>query len=228
MIYSVEDDQSIRELVVYALHQAGFEAEGFEEGDAFCRAMKKRLPDLVLLDQMLPGTDGETLLKEIRRDARTRRIPVIMLTAKGGEMDKVTALDNGADDYIVKPFSVMELLSRVRAVLRRAVPEETAGVLTLGGVSVDVDRHIVLSGEQSVQLTNMEFELLRFLMENPGLVFSREKLLNRVWGVTYVGDTRTVDAHVRSLRQKLGDNAAIIETVRGVGYKASDNGGSAR
>ncbi len=226
MIYSVEDDQSIRELVVYALRQSGFEAEGFEEGGAFQQALQKQLPDLVLLDQMLPGKDGETLLKEMRADARARRVPVIMLTAKGGEMDKVTALDSGADDYIVKPFSVMELLSRVRAVLRRAAPEASAGVLKLGQVEMDVDRHVVLSDGESVQLTNKEFELLRFLMENPGLVFSREKLLNRVWDMAYAGDTRTVDAHVRSLRQKLGDNACLIETVRSVGYKAADGGGA--
>lgn len=224
MIYSVEDDQSIRELVVYALRHSGYEAEGFEEGGAFQQALQKRLPDLVLLDQMLPGKDGETLLKEMRADARTGRIPVIMLTAKGGEMDKVMALDSGADDYIVKPFSVMELLSRVRAVLRRAAPESSTGILKLRTVEMDVDRHVVLSDGENVQLTNKEFELLRFLMENPGLVFSREKLLNRVWDVSYVGDTRTVDAHVRSLRQKLGDNAVIIETVRSVGYKAVDGG----
>lgn len=226
MIYSVEDDPSIRELVVYALRQSGFEAEGFQDGAAFGQALQKRLPDLVLLDQMLPGMDGETLLKRMRADARTRRVPVIMLTAKGGEMDKVTALDNGADDYIVKPFSVMELLSRVRAVLRRAAPEDEPRLLKMGTVEMDVGRHTVQSDGEAVQLTNREFELLRFLMENPGLVFSREKLLNRVWDMAYAGDTRTVDAHVRFLRQKLGSNAALIETVRGVGYKATEGGAS--
>lgn len=226
MIYSVEDDQSIRELVVYALKQSGFDAEGFEEGEAFQQAMQKRLPDLVLLDRMLPGKDGETLLKEMRADARTRRVPVIMLTAKGGEMDKVTVLDSGADDYIVKPFSVMELLSRVRAVLRRAEPEGGADILKLGSVEMDADRHTVLSDGESVQLTHKEFELLKALMQHPGRVFTREKLMSRVWDTDYMGDTRTVDAHVRSVRQKLGENANLIETVRGVGYKMAEPGAS--
>lgn len=219
MIYSVEDDQAIRDLVLYALKQSGFEAQGFEEGQAFRRAMLKQLPDLVLMDQMLPGVDGETLLKEMRSSARTAKVPVIMLTAKGSELDKVRSLDAGADDYLIKPFSVMELLSRIRAVLRRAAPPKELHTLTLGSILMDLDRHTVLSDGEQVTLTNKEYELLKCLLQSPQIVFTREKLLDLVWDITYYGDTRTVDAHIRSLRQKLKANAALIGTVRGVGYR---------
>ena len=219
IIYSVEDDQSIRELVIYALKQSGYEAEGFAEGGAFRKAMQERVPDLVLLDQMLPGVDGETLLLEMRSNPATRQVPVIMLTAKGEEMDKVRALDHGADDYLVKPFGVMELISRIKAVMRRAEPAEKPRQLAYGQVEMDLDRHTVSAGGAPVTLTNKEFELLRCLMQSPEIVFSREKLLDVVWDVAYYGDTRTVDAHVSSLRQKLGEHAVLIETVRGVGYR---------
>ncbi|NLD51406.1 MAG: response regulator transcription factor [Clostridiales bacterium] len=219
MIYSVEDDQSIRDLVLYALRQSGYEAEGFAEGQSFREAMQRQLPELVLLDQMLPGVDGETLLLEMRRNPRTANIPVIMLTAKGSEMDKVRSLDSGADDYIVKPFGVMELLSRIKAVLRRAAPPEELRRLEIEGLMMDLDRHIVTSDGENVTLTNKEFELLKCLMQNPQIVFTREKLLDLVWDISYYGDTRTVDAHIRSLRQKLKANATLIGTVRGVGYR---------
>jgi len=221
VIYSVEDDQAIRDLVVYALKQSGFGAQGFEEGQAFRRAMLKQLPDLVLMDQMLPGVDGDTLLKEMRANFRTARIPVIMLTAKGSELDKVRSLDAGADDYLIKPFSVMELLSRIRAVLRRAAPPDEPHTLAFGSILMDLDRHTVQSDGEQVTLTNKEFELLKCLLQNPQIVFTREKLLDLVWDITYYGDTRTVDAHIRSLRQKLRANAALIGTVRGVGYRLS-------
>ena len=219
MIYSVEDDQAIRDLVVYALRQSGYEAQGFEEGQAFRRAMLGRLPDLVLMDLMLPGTDGETLLREMRSSARTVKVPVIMLTARGSELDKVKSLDAGADDYLVKPFSVMELLSRVKAVLRRAAPPQLTNRLESGSLLMDCDKHTVHSDGQPVTLTNKEFELLKCLMQNPQIVLTREKLLDLVWDTAYYGDTRTVDAHIRSLRQKLKANAALIGTVRGVGYR---------
>jgi two-component system alkaline phosphatase synthesis response regulator PhoP len=219
VIYSVEDDQSIRDLVLYALRQSGYEAEGFAEGQSFREAMQRQLPELVLLDQMLPGVDGETLLLEMRRNPRTANIPVIMLTAKGSEMDKVRSLDSGADDYIVKPFGVMELLSRIKAVLRRAAPPEELRRLEIEGLMMDLDRHIVTSDGENVTLTNKEFELLKCLMQNPQIVFTREKLLDLVWDISYYGDTRTVDAHIRSLRQKLKANATLIGTVRGVGYR---------
>ncbi len=219
MIYSVEDDQSIRDLVLYALRQSGYEAEGFAEGQSFREAMQRQLPELVLMDQMLPGVDGETLLVEMRRNPRTASIPVIMLTAKGSEMDKVRSLDSGADDYLVKPFGVMELLSRIKAVLRRAIPPEELRRLEVEGLMMDLDRHIVQSDGETVTLTNKEFELLKCLMQNPQIVFTREKLLDLVWDISYYGDTRTVDAHIRSLRQKLKANAALIGTVRGVGYR---------
>jgi two-component system, OmpR family, alkaline phosphatase synthesis response regulator PhoP len=219
VIYSVEDDHAIRDLVIYALKQSGYEAQGFEEGQAFRRAMVKQLPDLVLMDQMLPGVDGETLLREMRSSARTAKVPVIMLTARGSELDKVRSLDAGADDYLIKPFSVMELLSRIRAVLRRAAPPEELHTLALGSILMDLDRHTVLSDGEQVTLTNKEYELLKCLLQSPQIVFTREKLLDQVWDITYYGDTRTVDAHIRSLRQKLKANAALIGTVRGVGYR---------
>lgn len=222
MIYSVEDDQAIRELVLYALHQAGYEAEGFADGRAFLEAMRQRLPRLVLLDQMLPGLDGTRLLTQMRREERTRHIPVIMLTAKDSEMDKVRSLDAGADDYIVKPFGVMELLSRIRAVLRRSDQPQESESYDLGPIHMDVLRREVSVGDAQVVLTNKEFRLLHFFLSNPGLVFSREQLLNKVWDTGYVGDTRTVDMHVRMLRAKLGDAAHLIETKRGVGYRLAE------
>lgn len=219
MIYSVEDDQAIRDLVLYALRQAGYEAEGFADGKSFMEAMRDKLPDLVLMDYMLPGADGGKLMAQMRHDERTRHIPVIMLTAKDSEMDKVRSLDAGADDYIVKPFGVMELLSRIRAVLRRVEKKEVLEQLSAGPVTMDVGRHEVKVDGEEIILTNKEFRLLHFLMSNPGLVFTREQLLNKVWDTDYVGDTRTVDMHVRTLRAKLGEASVLIETKRGVGYR---------
>lgn len=224
MIYSVEDDPAIRELVLYALKQSGFEAQGFPEGQSFREAVRRELPSLVLMDQMLPGTDGDTLLRELRQDPRTARVPVIMLTARGSEMDKVRSLDHGADDYLVKPFGVMELISRVKAVLRRSEPYAEGGVLAVGSLRLDIDRRLVTSDGERVTLTNKEFELLRCLMQQPQIVFTREMLLSTVWETAYHGDTRTVDAHIGTLRQKLKANGALIGTVRGVGYRLERDG----
>lgn len=223
MIYSVEDDQAIRELILYALEQAGYEAQGFEDGTGFLEALETRLPQLVLLDQMLPGMDGSQLLAHMRSQERTRHIPVIMLTAKGAEMDKVRSLDAGADDYMVKPFGVMELLSRIKAVLRRSSGGEERQVLQNGPIHLDIARHEVKVGDKEVVLTNMEFRLLTHFMKSPGLVFSREQLLSSVWDSDYLGDTRTVDMHIGSLRAKLGPASTLIETKRGVGYRLSDD-----
>lgn len=219
MIYVVEDDQSIRELECYALRQAGFETRGFEEGRAFWAAFRAQPPELALLDVMLPGEDGYALLARLRRDPLARRLPVIMVTAKGEEMDRVQGLDGGAEDYIVKPFGVLELISRVKAVLRRALAEEPRTELVCGGVRMDAARHKVFADGVGVALTHMEFELLRYLMLNQGIALSRERLLDTVWGVDYMGDTRTVDVHMRALRVKLGGQSRLLQTVRGVGYR---------
>ena len=223
MIYVVEDDPGIRELECYALKQAGFEARGFEEGEAFLEAVRVQLPQLVLLDVMLPGEDGNRLLARLRQDPRTRRLPVIMVTARGEEMDKVQGLDGGADDYIVKPFGVMELLSRVRAVIRRAGDEQSPQTeLAVGDLRMDVARYRVFVKGRDVTLTHMEFELLRYLLINRGIALTRERLLDAVWGVDYPGDTRTVDVHIRTLRVKLGEASRCLQTVRGVGYRLED------
>jgi two-component system alkaline phosphatase synthesis response regulator PhoP len=209
-IYAVEDDDNIRELILYALTSAGFEAEGFPEGGSF---LKSPLPDLILLDVMLPDEDGISLLKKIR--ARGSKVPVIMLTAKDAELDIVKALDLGADDYMTKPFSVIELISRVRAVLRRI---SQATELRVGGVALRPDSRSVLSDGRPVALTYKEFELLQFFMRNEGVVLSRDRILERIWGYDYAGESRTVDMHVKSLRQKLGKEG-VIKTIRNVGYK---------
>ena len=219
MIHVVEDDDGVRELELYALQQAGFTAEGFSNTAAFRAAMAKTLPALVLLDVMLPGEDGVTLLQSLRRDPRTKRLPVILVTAKGAEMDKVRGLDSGADDYLTKPFGIMELLARVRALLRRSEEARPAPLLKVADVQLDRERHLVTAGEHTVELTHMEFELLAFLMAHAGKAVTREVLLDDVWGIGFAGDTRTVDVHIRSLRQKLGEHSRLILTVRGVGYK---------
>ena len=222
MIYSVEDDSAIRELILYALRQAGYEAEGFEEGGAFRKAIEANVPDLVLLDLMLPGEDGMSLLRFLRQDARTQNVPVILLTARGTEMDKVTGLDSGADDYMVKPFGVMELLSRVKAVLRRVPGKGEDDALRHGEIVLDEARRTAAVAGEGVTLTRKEFDLLAMLMRNHGLVLTREKLLDTVWGIDFPGDTRTVDVHVGTLRQKLGTSGGAIQTVRGVGYRMED------
>lgn len=219
LIYCVEDDESIRELVVYTLENTGFTAEGFADGKAFRERLQEKKPDLVLLDIMLPGEDGNELLSKIRSNADTKRIPVIMLTAKGSEYDKVLALDNGADDYVTKPFGMMELISRIRAVLRRTGSEKEETGLSCGLIHMDTDKHEVRVGDKPVTLTLKEFNLLRMLLEHPGSVLTRDQLLSEIWGYDFDGETRTVDVHVRTLRQKLGEAGDEIETVRGVGYR---------
>lgn len=219
MIYCVEDDSSIRELVLYALQNSGFSVRGFADTDGFYAELLQSPPELVLLDIMLPGEDGITVLKKMRQNTQTQKIPVIMLTAKGSEYDRVLGLDLGADDYITKPFGVIEMISRVKAVLRRCTPEENARALTLGGITLDAERHRVSVGEGEVSLTFKEFALLQFLMENSGRVLTRDRILETVWGYDFEGETRTVDMHIKTLRQKLGEAGTRIETVRGVGYR---------
>lgn len=222
MIYIVEDDADIRELVTYALGTQGLEARGFALPSEFWRAMDETLPDLILLDIMLPEEDGLEILKKLRSARRTGRLPVIMLTAKGTEFEKVRGLDSGADDYIPKPFGMMELISRVRALLRRAAPSgESGGEYRIGGLTVSVVRHTVTADGAPVSLSFKEFELLRLLLENRGKVLTRSALLDSVWGYEFDGETRTVDVHVRNLRRKLGACGELVETVRGVGYKIS-------
>lgn len=222
MIYCVEDDAGIRDIEVYTLRSTGFEAEGFADGKAFFEAVKKLLPDLALLDIMLPGQDGVEILRQLRADPRTRLIPVVMATAKGMEYDKVVSLDLGADDYLVKPFGMMEMVARIKAVLRRSAPRETPEKLTFGGLFVDLAAHCVTSDGLPVELTLKEFNLLCAFMSHPGMVFTRDQLLSDIWGTDYDGETRTVDVHIRTLRQKLGKNGDLIGTVRGVGYRMEE------
>ena len=220
MIYLLEDDDSIRELVSYSLLKTGSEARGFATPSEFFLALQKEKPSLVLLDVMLPEEDGLSVLSKLKANTATRDIPVIMLTAKGSEFDKVTALDKGADDYIVKPFGVMELVARVHAVLRRCSNAPTSmSSYSSDGVKLDVDKREVTVDGAPVILTYKEFELLAFLFENRGVVMTRDRILREVWGYEFDGENRTVDVHIRTLRQKLGEGERIIETVRGVGYK---------
>ena len=221
-VYCVEDDASIRELVLYALSAGGFDAHGFEDGASMGAALEKETPDLLLLDIMLPDEDGLSILSRLRKAPKTQKMPIIMLTAKGSEYDKVKGLDAGSDDYVTKPFGVMELLSRVRAVLRRAGVEETPEQLQLGAICVDTAAHTVLSEGTVVTLTHKEYELLVTLLRNAGHVLSREQLMQKVWGYDFEGESRTVDVHVKTLRQKLGAGGAQIKTVRGAGYKLEE------
>lgn len=220
MIYCVEDDANIRDLVVYTLQNTGFEAKGFGDGRALKKALAEETPELILLDIMLPGEDGIQLLQQLRASAKTKRIPVIMVTAKGSEYDKVRGLDLGADDYVAKPFGMLELVSRIRAVLRRSNTDEGKDKqLHCGAVALDLEKYKVSANGREVALTLKEFELLRRLMERPDVVHSRDRLLEEVWGYDFYGETRTVDVHVRTLRHKLGEAGEQIETVRGVGYR---------
>lgn len=220
MIWCVEDDASIRDIEVYALRSVGFEARGFSDGAAFWDALRAERPELVVLDVMLPGIDGIELLSRMRASDALRDIPVIMATAKDTEYDKIHGLDLGADYYLAKPFGVMELVSCVKAVLRRCRRDSAEHTgLSAGGVSLDADAHTVTAGGQRITLTYKEFELLRLFMAHPGTAFTREQLMERVWGTDYCGETRTVDMHIRTLRQKLGEYGEMIETVRGVGYR---------
>lgn len=218
MIYILEDDNSIRELVVYSLNSSGLEAMGFERPSEFWEQLKVKTPSLLLLDIMLPEEDGLTILKKLRMRSETKKMPIIMLTAKGTEYDKVKGLDAGADDYISKPFGMMELISRVKALLRRTSEEPTEKCIQLGELAIYPERHKVKVDGQTVELTLKEFELLHLMMNNPGIVFSREQIQDTIWGYAFDGESRTVDVHIRTLRQKLGSAGSLVKTVRGVGY----------
>lgn len=219
MIWCVEDDSSIRDIELYALNSAGFETRSFEDGLSCWNALKDEKPELILLDVMLPGMDGIELLKKIRESAILKDIPVIMATAKGQEYDRIMGLDLGADDYIVKPFSMMEMVSRVKAVLRRTQASQSTTLLKVDGLIVNQDEYTVMVDGKRVQLTYKEFELLCIFLSHPGLVYTREQLFAKVWKTDYMGDSRTLDSHIRTLRQKLGDYGKMIETVRNVGYR---------
>lgn len=219
MIWCVEDDASIRDIEVYTLSSTGFEARGFDDGVSFWSALQTEKPDLVVLDVMLPGVDGIELLQRMKASAELRTIPVVMATAKGAEYDKIRGLDLGADYYLVKPFGVMELVSCVKAVLRRCRPDKAAHLLRSGGLVVDLDAHTVTVDGARIALTYKEFELLRLFLAHPGMAFTRDQLFQEVWGMDFCGETRTVDMHIRTLRQKLGPYGRRIETVRNVGYR---------
>lgn len=219
MIWCVEDDASIRDIEVYALNSTGYQAKGFEDGASFFEALKKEKPELVLLDVMLPETDGIEILKRMKASFEYCDIPVIMATAKGAEYDKVQSLDLGADDYLVKPFGMMEMVSRVKAVLRRCKPQTLSHVLQVGELCVNYDEHTVTLNGERITLTFKEFELLKLLLSHSGMVFTRDQLYSLIWGSDFCGETRTVDMHIRTLRQKLGEYGDLIETVRNVGYR---------
>ena len=224
MIFCVEDDSNIRELVVYTLETTGFQARGFEEGKSFLEALALETPDLILMDIMLPGEDGISLLKRLKNSSKTRDIPVIMFTAKGAEYDKVKGLDLGADDYVTKPFGMMELVSRIKAVLRRscAAKKKAEDIIVSGNLEINTKKHEVKADGEVIGLTLKEYELLKRLMENPNIVMTRDSLLEEIWGYDFDGETRTVDVHIRTLRQKLGKCGERVETVRGVGYRISE------
>lgn len=219
MIWCVEDDASIRDIELYALRSTGMEARGFEDGLSFWEALKKEKPELIVLDVMLPGMDGIEILTKLKESVEYNRIPVILATAKGQEYDRIRGLDLGADDYIVKPFSIMEMVSRVKAVLRRSQPQQVSKLLKVGGLVVNLDEHTVVVDGSRVQLTYKEFELLRMFLSHPGMVYSREQLYSQVWKLDYMGDSRTLDSHIRTLRQKLDGYGKMIETVRNIGYR---------
>ncbi len=224
MIYLLEDDESIRKFVLYALNNTGLEAVGFELAAEFWDAVEKEQPELVLLDIMLPDEDGLSVLRQLRMRSATARVPVILLTAKSTEYDKVVGLDSGADDYVTKPFGTMELVSRIRALLRRARPASEAAVYTYGALMLDTESHQVRVGDQPTALTYKEYELLRLFCSRPGRAFTRDELLQRIWGYDYDGENRTVDVHIKTLRTKLGECGELIETVRGVGYRLNAEG----
>ena len=221
-IWCVEDDASIRDIEIYTLNSTGFEARGFENGEDFFAALAQETPDLVILDVMLPGMDGVSILRKMKDNAATKRLPVIMATAKGMEYDKIQSLDLGADDYLVKPFGMMEMVSRVRAVLRRCAPLGEGNLLRAGNLTVNLDERTVTANGNRVNLTFKEFELLKLFLSHPKMVFTRDQLLSNVWNIDYAGETRTVDVHIQTLRQKLGDCGRMIETVRNVGYRLED------
>ena len=217
MIYIVEDDRNIQEIELFALKNSGYRATGFETAKEFYKALNEKLPELILLDIMLPDEDGLSILKRLRSRADTQKIPVILVTAKTSEIDKVKGLDGGADDYIAKPFGVMEMIARVKALLRRSGGMEES-LLTCGNVTLDGEKRVVYVDGKSIELTYKEFELLKLLMKNHGIVISRDVIMERVWDSSFEGESRTIDVHVRTLRQKLGDGGALIKTIRNVGY----------
>ena len=218
MIYCVEDDKSIREIEMYTLQSTGFETKGFEDGHSFFEKLKEEKPDLILLDVMLPDEDGISILTKLKKNPDTSNIPVIIASAKGEEYDKIKGLDTGADDYLAKPFGMMEMISRIKAVLRRSIHAISSN-LTSGNIEMDLNSHIVKVNGEQVDLTLKEYELLKLFVSHPGIVYSREALLNKIWEVEYYGETRTVDVHIRTLRSKLKEEGNRITTVRGVGYR---------
>ena len=219
MIWCVDDDRTIRDIEVYTLEQTGFQARGFADGPSMLKALDAEIPDLIILDIMMPEMDGTEVLKNLRSNAKYKDIPVIMATAKGTEMDKIIGLNSGADDYLVKPFGVMEMVARVKAVLRRTSKDASSPSLSVGDILLKVQEHRVFVAGNDVVLTHKEFDLLKLFMQNVGMVFSRDKLMSELWGLEYVGESRTVDMHIKTLRQKLGSAGGQIKTVIGVGYK---------
>lgn len=222
MVWCVDDDGTIREIEVYTLEQTGFAARGFADGVSMLEALKSETPELIILDIMMPELDGVEVLKKLRSDCAYKDIPVIMATAKGTEMDKIGGLNMGADDYLVKPFGVMEMVARVKAVLRRSVKTVESDGITVGSITLKEKEHKVISEGEKVELTHKEFEILKLFMQNPNMVFSRDKLMSEIWGMDYIGETRTVDMHIKTLRHKLGSAGGQIKTVIGVGYRLED------
>lgn len=219
MIWCVDDDSTIRDIEVYTLEQTGFDARGFADGISMLEALKTETPELIILDIMMPEMDGIEVLKKLRTDSVYKDIPVIMATAKGTEMDKIGGLNSGADDYLVKPFGVMEMVARVKAVLRRTTKEATSTDIIVGNITLKETEHKVIADGEKVELTHKEFEMLKLFMQNPNMVFSRDKLMSEIWGMDYIGETRTVDMHIKTLRHKLGNAGGQIKTVIGVGYR---------
>lgn len=219
MIWCVDDDNTIREIEVYTLEQTGFTARGFADGVSMLEALKTEIPELIILDIMMPELDGIEVLKRLRSESSYKDIPVIMATAKGTEMDKIGGLNSGADDYLVKPFGVMEMVARVNAVLRRTTKAVHTDDITVGAITLKEKEHKVIVNSKKIELTHKEFEMLKFFMLNPGMVFSRDRLMSEIWGMDYIGETRTVDMHIKTLRQKLGNAGGQIKTVIGVGYR---------
>lgn len=228
MVWCVDDDNTIREIEVYTLEQTGFAARGFADGVSMLEALKDEIPELIILDIMMPELDGVEVLKKLRSEPLYKDIPVIMATAKGTEMDKIGGLNMGADDYLVKPFGVMEMVARVKAVLRRSVKKVESDGITVGSITLKEKEHKVISDGEKVELTHKEFEILKLFMQNPNMVFSRDKLMSEIWGMDYIGETRTVDMHIKTLRHKLGSAGGQIKTVIGVGYRFEDEADESR
>lgn len=223
IIWCIEDDAGIRDIELYTLSQTGFEAKGFPDGKSFFDALQGEMPDLIILDIMLPDTDGIEILRRLRANLKTKALPVIMATAKGMEYDKIRGLDAGADDYLAKPFGMLEMVSRIKAVLRRSAPADEKSRIKIGSVMIDTQSHTAEADGKRISLTYKEFELLKLFMSHPGMVFTREQLFNNIWGQDYFGESRTVDMHIRTLRKKLAPHDGLIETVRGVGYRLEVN-----